>query len=186
MNSSQLLRSYLATAPASLNDVRTPLWNSEITILSYPGGAEKYQLAVLEQYKIYVEMADRISARRALTNTFFLTLNTAIFTLVGVFWNNRPQVSPWLLLFPLAGLLVQTGAWFWLLRSYRQLNTAKYVVIGAIEERLPASPYWAAEWKALGEGKDSRKYWPLTHLEQWVPIAFATVYVVAFVVSVAV
>jgi hypothetical protein len=30
----------------------------------------------------------RISARRAFTNTFFLTLNTAIFTIIGVFWKD--------------------------------------------------------------------------------------------------
>ena len=30
-----------------------------------------YDEAVLEQYKLYVEMADRISARRGLTNTPF-------------------------------------------------------------------------------------------------------------------
>jgi hypothetical protein len=32
-----------------------------------------YDSALREQYKLYVEMADRISARRALTNSFFLT-----------------------------------------------------------------------------------------------------------------
>jgi hypothetical protein len=31
---------------------------------------------VLEKYKLYVEMADRVSARRGLTNSFFLALNT--------------------------------------------------------------------------------------------------------------
>lgn len=184
MNASQLLRSYFGTTSASIDDIRTPLWNDAVSAPTYPGGAEKYQLAMLEQYKIYVEMADRISARRAVTNTFFLTLNTAIFTLVGVFWNNRPQASQWLLVFPLSVLLIQTAAWFWLLRSYRQLNTAKYVVVGALEERLPASPYWAAEWKALGEGKDRSKYWPLTHMEQWIPVAFAILYVVALGVSI--
>jgi hypothetical protein len=48
--------------------------------------ASRLETLGLEQYKIYVEMADRISARRGMTNTFFLTLNTAIFTAVGVFW----------------------------------------------------------------------------------------------------
>jgi len=71
-------------------------------------------------------------------------------------------------------------AWFWLIRSYRQLNTAKFQVIGALEERLPASPYWRAEWFALGEGKDKSKYWPLTHLEQWVPLLFVAIYVTGF------
>jgi len=34
---------------------------------------------------------------------------------------------------------------------------------------------------ALGEGKDWRMYLPLTHLEQWVPVLFAIVYVAIFV-----
>ncbi|MGH6629978.1 MAG: RipA family octameric membrane protein, partial [Burkholderiales bacterium] len=46
--------------------------------------------AILEQYKTYVEMADRISGCRALANTFFLTLNTAIFTVIGVFLRQIP------------------------------------------------------------------------------------------------
>ena len=28
----------------------------------------------------------------------------------------------------------------------------EYIVVGALEERLPASPYWKAEWQVLGEG----------------------------------
>jgi hypothetical protein len=148
------------------------------------GAGEKYQAAIVDQYKIYVEMADRISARRGLTNTFFLTLNTLILTTIGVFWKDRPAAAVWYLGFPLVALLLQCAAWFWLLRSYRQLNSAKCTVIGAMEERLPASPYWRAEWKALGEGRDPSRYWPLTHLEQWIPVSFAVVYTAAFVVAV--
>jgi hypothetical protein len=136
---------------------------------------------LLEQYKLYAEMADRVSARRGLTNTFFLTLNSAIFTLIGVFWTTRPHAASWLLLFPVLVLIGQCLAWFWLVRSYRQLNAAKYVVIGALEEHLPASPYWRAEWKALGEGKDPSRYWPLTHLEQWIPALFAASYLGGFI-----
>ncbi|WIX92470.1 hypothetical protein [Amycolatopsis sp. DG1A-15b] len=47
-----------------------------------------------------------------------------------------------------------------------------------LEEQLPASPYWRAELQALGEGKDKVLYWPLTHLEQWLPVIFAVVYVI--------
>jgi hypothetical protein len=53
-------------------------WNHAVSAASYEGGNEKHQAAILEQYKLYVEMAERISQRRGLTNTFFLTLNTAI------------------------------------------------------------------------------------------------------------
>ncbi|PZG02056.1 hypothetical protein C1I99_04260 [Micromonospora deserti] len=145
--------------------------------------AEKYQAALLDQYKLYVEMADRISARRGLMNTFFLTLNTVIVTAFGAFWKDPPTAPVWYLTAPAVVLLMQCAAWFWLLRSYRQLNSAKYIVIGALEERLPASPYWRAEWKALGEGKDPSRYWPLTHLEQWVPVSFALVYLGAFIIA---
>jgi hypothetical protein len=144
-------------------------------------GAKEYSLALLEQYKIYVEMADRISARRGLTNTFFLTLNSAIFTVIAAFWTTRPHAASWLLIFPTVALIAQCLAWFWLVRSYRQLNAAKYVVIGALEEKLPASPYWRAEWKALGEGKDPSRYWPLSHLEQWIPVLFAISYAGGFI-----
>ncbi len=116
------------------------LWNADVSATDYKEPADKYQAAILEQYKTYVEMADRISARRALTNTFFLTLNTAVFTLIGVFLQNQQQAATGLLVLPLIALLGECGAWFYLLRSYRQLNTAKYQVIGQLEERLPASP----------------------------------------------
>ncbi len=166
--------------------VRDRLWTTAVRPDNYEGAGEKYQAAILEQYKIYVEMADRVSQRRGLTNTFFLTLNSAIFTVIGVFWKDAPSGSAWLLVFPLVIALGQCTAWWWLVRSYRLLNGAKFEVIGALEERLPSSPYWRAEWMALGEGRDWRKYLPLTHLEQWVPILFELVYLVGFICVVAV
>jgi hypothetical protein len=166
-------------------EIRDRLWNTGVDPKSYEGAGEKYQTAILEQYKLYVEMADRISNRRGLTNTFFLTLNTAVFTIFGVFWENRPAISPWVLILPLIIALGQCAAWWWLVRSYWQLNSAKYKVVGALEERLPASVYWRAEWVALGEGKNWRKYLPLSHLEQWVPVLFVLVYLSGFLVAVA-
>ena len=82
-----------------------------------------------------------------------LTLNTAIFTAVGLFWEHKPEGQVRWLIFPLAMLLGQCFAWFYLLRSYRLLNTAKYEVVGALETRLPSSPYWSAEWTTLGGGE---------------------------------
>lgn len=165
----------------TVEDVRASLWLPETDPARWGGQPEAYSNAMLEQYKIYVEMADRISARRGLTNTFFLTLNSAVFTIIGVFWTTRAHAASWLLIFPVLVLIGQCLAWFWLVRSYRQLNAAKYAVIGALEERLPASPYWRAEWKALGEGKDPSRYWPLTHLEQWIPALFAACYLGGFI-----
>lgn len=163
---------YVRTAGSpGLGSIRETVW----------GETGEPPAALLEQYKLYVEMADRVSARRGLANTFFLTLNTAVFTVIGVFWNRPPSASTWLLTFPWAALVVQCLAWFWLLRSYRQLNSAKYAVIGVLEERLPSSPYWRGEWSALGEGRDPARYWPISHVEQWIPALFALVYTAGFV-----
>jgi hypothetical protein len=76
------------------------LWNEDAKAKLHDDDPKAYQAALLEQYKLYVEMADRISQRRGLTNTFFLTLNTAIFTLVGAFWKDRPHAEVWWLIFP--------------------------------------------------------------------------------------
>ena len=149
----RFLDRYFRTADSpDLDAVKKDLWNAAATEGQTKDAA--YTNVVLEQYKIYVEMADRISARRGLANTFFLTLNTAIFTAIGVFWQHPAAVSRGLLTVPWLVLLGQCLAWFWLLRSYRQLNTAKYAVVGVLEEQLPASPYWRAEWAALGYGRE--------------------------------
>lgn len=142
--------------------------------------SERHQSAILDQYKIYVEMADRVSARRGTTNTFFLSLNTLVVTLVATGSRGSPAVPAWSLALATVALLLQCGSWFWLLRSYRQLSAAKYTVIGLLEERLPASPYVRAEWQALGRGQDPSRYAPTTRIEQWVPLSFATVYIIGF------
>lgn len=164
--------------------IRDELWSPGITRDSYTP-PEKYYEALLDQYKTYVEMADRISARRGLTNTFFLTLNSAVFTVIGAFWADKPpDPSLGVVIVLLAVALAQCGTWFFIVRSYRQLNGAKYDVVGLLEERLPASPYYAAEWAALKKGKDWRVYWPLTHVEQLVPILFGVIYIAGAVLVV--
>ncbi|QTJ68017.1 hypothetical protein HYG77_22165 [Rhodococcus sp. ZPP] len=156
------------------------LWNDPQDKPGSHGRAIPYESAVLDQYRIYVEMADRVSARRGLTNSFFLSLNTGIFALVAAFGKIPLLDRTWWLVIPLIAVLGQCFAWFYLVRSYRLLNSAKYQVVGALEERLPASPFWRAEWWALGEGNDRSRYWPLSHIEQWIPILFGLAYISAF------
>jgi hypothetical protein len=164
-----------------VSDIRDALWNKAVGPSDYSSATERYQQTVLEQYKLCVEMADRVSGRRNLTNTFFLSLNSAVVAVVaGASARTLSAASVWVLLAGLAILQAQCFAWFVMVRSYRQLNAAKYQVIGALEERLPAFAYSRAEWGALGEGRDWRKYLPLTHIEQWVPAIFCASYLLGF------
>jgi hypothetical protein len=98
------------------------------------------QPAVLEQYKLAVEMADRISARRATANGFFLTVQTTLIALMAVKGLDRDWVAG-------AGLVLAI-TWWLLLRSYRDLNGAKWKVIQLIEQHLPLQPF-SDEWNSL-------------------------------------
>ncbi len=154
-----------------MNEIEEALWHTN----SADGVSDSSHL--IEQYKLYVEMADRISQRRGMTNTFFLTFNTAIVAaLAGLFQHMPSNIS--VAIYLAASIMAVT--WAFLLRSYRNLNTAKFKVIGELEKRLPAQTYYAAEWMALGEGKDYKKYIPLSVIETIVPFVFFIIYLYLF------
>jgi hypothetical protein len=162
-------------APKSEED---KLWNAHISETHFDGSRDKYTTAVLEQYKLYVGTTDHISDRRMQANNFFLTLHTAVAAGIGflIATNSKPFTLIFAIIAATTALLM-CGVWVLLLMSYRNLNTAKFIVVGKLEERLPASPLWKAEWAALGQGKNRRKYWPLSHLELLVPTIVALLYV---------
>ena len=129
-----------------------------------------YGQHLFEQYKLAVEMADRVSARRMQANTFFLGVNTGLLTVFAALVKDK-VISGWTGALPVIALLVLCFVWWRIVRSYRQLNSGKYQIIRQMEALLPAAPY-AAEWEALGEGHDPKRYLPLTHVENWVPRLF--------------
>lgn len=158
-----------------MNEIEQALWQND----SANGVSDSNNL--IEQYKVYVEMADRISQRRGATNTFFLTFNTAIVAALAGFYEHVPSHIS-LAFYLAAGVMAIT--WAILLRSYRNINTAKFQVIGELEKRLPAQTFYAAEWKALGEGKEYKKYIPLSLIETSVPIVFMGIYIYLFYQSI--
>jgi hypothetical protein len=166
----------------SSDHVRDNLWNDAVDHSAYSGHSEKYQSAVMDQYKLYVEMTDRISARRATTNTFFLLINSSIFAALGSVGRRPSWGTSAVLVLAVVVLLVECGAWYWILRSYQQLSSAKFRVIGALEERLPAGPWYRAEWTAVGAGRDGSRYLPMTRIEQCVPIVFALAYLTLLII----
>jgi len=137
---------------------------------------DKYVEHLLEQYKIYVESADKISDRRQRTNEFFLGLNTALVALLG-FISSRIGEGQLALLFCFAavGGITVCYLWYRIIRSYKGLNRGKFAVIHAIESRLPLSLF-DAEWEILERGDNREVYWPFTHIELKVPWIFILIY----------
>lgn len=151
-----------------------------------------------ELYNVAVEMADRTSARRLTANAFFVTINMGLAALLGV------HAFRW---YVSAAGVVLAVVWWALLKSYRDINRAKYEVINAMEELLPV-PIFGNEWAILkpqrqassvlarstaviGRGgrikavlRDGTRrewltqYWELGTVERVVPWIFAVIYLV--------
>lgn len=144
-------------------------------------GEEKYRDHLLEQYKLYVQMVDKISERRQSANSFFLTINTALVAFLGIVGKSgtgsviATPPLPWVLVVSAAGLIL-CYFWYRLVLSYKGLNSGKFKVVHALESRLPASPY-DAEWEVVGKGKDPKLYLPFTRVETRIPWVFALLYV---------
>ena len=132
-----------------------------------------YRSHILEIYKQYVQLTDKISERRQSANSFFLTLNSAIVALVGyvnVSSGSTQTAASFFWLVAISGMLL-SFLWYRLVRSYKDINGGKFKVVHAIEKLLPLRPY-DAEWTALGKGKDPSLYLPFTHIEIYVPWIF--------------
>lgn len=135
---------------------------------------QNYKAHLLEQYKLYVEMADRISSRRQSANSFFLSVNTAIIALISYINLGYKNSSNFYWLVSLAGMAL-CFTWYRLVRSYKDLNTAKFKVIHEMEAKLPVAPY-DLEWEKVGKGKDSKLYLPFTHIEICIPWVFFVIH----------
>src|SRR5882757_11577470 len=110
---------------------------------------EKYYDHLLEQYKLYLTLADKISERRLNTNSFFLTVNTSLITVIGLSNILAPKIlkqgevqadsQAANFLFILSGIAGIALCYFWyrLIRSYKDLNSAKFKVIHEVEKQLP-------------------------------------------------
>jgi hypothetical protein len=163
------------------------------------------QDTLLELYKNAVEMADRVSSRRAGANTFFLTLNTALAAVVGIVSSARkppphgsaPSFDAFGLVATAVAGIVLALVWRALLAYYRRLNAAKFDVINKLERQLPAQPY-TDEWAILHPDEPHEEHaelerWQLvkrwqrwrrrtrhreaTVIEQVVPLVFVLIYV---------
>ena len=148
--------------------------------------------ALLEQYRLAVEMADRVSARRTSANSFFATIHTAlvavfasVFVSPDIVGTRAEPDAVAVVAVAVVGVAL-AATWFLLIRSYRDLNAAKFEVILEIEKQLPAQPF-TDEWECLRRDPVARwrgRYAEFNTLERVVPIIFGAVYVLAAVAAI--
>jgi hypothetical protein len=132
---------------------------------------DKYQDHLLDQYKIYVELSDRITERRHKVNQYYSSLFTLSFPLIaaGITKGIIPiAITPIISIFGFFLCII----WYFNIKSYKQLNSGKFKVIHEMERQLPFACF-LKEWQHLDEGKDVRKYLKLTKIEQYIPFIFS-------------
>lgn len=115
-----------------------------------------------EHFKIYelaVQMAEATSSRRTSANSFFLTLQGALIAGLGLFIKSEGTFTKSsygaMLILSLLGIVLCI-AWILTIKSYRDLNAAKWGVILEIEKNLPLKPF-TNEWRLL-ETEDYLKW----------------------------
>ena len=139
------------------------------------------EATLLKQYEIFVGTSEALAARRQGVNTFFLSVNSIVLAAAGLLFGARDSSKPELSGLE-SGALIALGyagvvlclVWRRLITSFRQLSQGKFKVIHALERRLAARVF-TAEWWALGEGEDKKKYIPFTRAEKVTPIVFLLV-----------
>ena len=149
---------------------------------------QRFQDHLLEEYKLYVEMADRISQRRDQSNRFYSALLTGLLAVISVVaklsdWQTSGNIlSVVLISVGLAGLAI-CAIWFVNIRSYKRLNSGKFRIIHEVEEQLPF-PLYKKEWDYLRPPTGKKKYFQLTRIEQFIPIAMAIPYIFLMVYAI--
>jgi len=143
-----------------------------------------YQAHLLEQYKLYIEMTDRISNRRDQMNKFYMSLLSGIVVIFSIVIESNIFSDFRIMGFIVFSVLGLSLCLLWNINldSHRRLNAGKFKVIHEIEQNLPFLCY-EREWEIIGKGEKDKRYFPFTKIEQYIPLILAIPYILLFAYS---
>lgn len=140
------------------------------------------KVLLLEQYKTFLQTSEDLVLRRQNVNNFYISINSAIiaiFSSLFAFELSAEVRACLCVLFSLVGIVLSV-AWIKILVAYGNLNSSKMKIISSIEKHLPASLY-DAEWAALSDKLNKKRYVSFTDNEKQIPKIFIIIYSVIFV-----
>jgi len=140
---------------------------------------------LLEIYKLHAELADRVSQRREGANRLYVSLLTGILVFLAAFLKYGTGAIPAPVFLAAAGILggMLSVSWYVIVRSYRQLNTGKFVALNELEKKL-AYPFFTREWEILKKGQSRMHYCKLTSVEIFAPAIFFFLFLGVFLIAV--
>lgn len=139
---------------------------------------------LLEQYKLYVQMADNVSNRRAQTNSFYISIITGLLAILSFALDKFSSTIQFIVLLAvgLLGVLLEI-VWYINITSYKNLNSGKFKVIHEMEKMLPYACF-DREWELLGRGKNKSSYFSLTRVERLIPFLLMVPFVILIVYAI--
>lgn len=150
-----------------------------------PNANECNQAALLEQYKLFLKTSEDLVNRRQNVNSFYISISSALVALMGfLFALDLGEFARLIIgiVFGLIGIVLSIS-WSRILSCYGNLNNSKMKIISSIEKHLPLSLF-DAEWAALADTLNKKKYISFTESEQIIPRLFGVLYacVIVFIV----
>lgn len=122
---------------------------------------------ILEQYKIAIDGANKISERRWAMNNLLITLNWWILTFLWVFKDDYKMILIGCIFWFFVSVI-----WALKIKSYKEINKAKFEVINLIERNLPIKLY-EEEWRIFKKANN----WSITEHEVWIPVILVIIYI---------
>jgi hypothetical protein len=140
---------------------------------------DKFKEQLIDQYKLLVENANRISSQRLISNSFYITLLTAVLAIYPILKETSAKsYSLYILGFAGIGLSI---IWWFSICSYRTMNSIKFKIINKIEEELPASPF-KTEYEISKNASIS--HITFTKVEAKVPWVFIIIFVIVLIIEI--
>lgn len=129
------------------------------------------QEILLKQWEVCVNMANSVSKRRDALNKLFATLHISILAFTTMVINSGHKI------FIMCSIgVLACVAWVLLIRGLKILNEKKFIIIQRLEKSFLEKPF-TKEQALLCETK---KYLGNSIIEQYIPIAFAIMYIVIY------
>jgi hypothetical protein len=144
--------------------------------------SDKYFAHLLDQYKLYVEMADRMSTRKMLVMNTFMTIMGA----AAVAYASAPNYfgKEFVLFFQLGITAVSfliALMWRSFMIHHSKVSDTKFKVIHEIEQLLPAQPYRMEYEYCVKERKTSSA---LSRIDRYLPLIAAALSAAGFVYAI--
>ena len=144
--------------------------------------SELNQEALIEQYKLFLQTSEDLVNRRQNVNSFYISISSALIAIMGAllainFGHKAKLIMAFV--FCLTGVILSIS-WSKILTCYGNLNGSKMKIISNIEKQLPLSLF-DAEWAALSDKLNKKKYISFTESEQAVPRLFCVVYLLIMI-----